>query len=65
MGRMKEFGLWLGVCVHQHNMTDEQIILAFKKSLAEDDSQEDTDHWLCEQIETVRNNPRFYETLVE
>ena len=65
MGRMKEFGLWLGVCVHQHNMTNEQIISAFKKSLAEDDSQDDTDHWLCEQIETVRNNPMFYETLVK
>ena len=65
MGRVKEFAFWLTDCVYYSNMSDAQIISTFKKSLAEDDSQDDTDHWLREQIEAVRDNPEIYRGMVE
>ena len=51
-------------CVYQLQMTDMEILSAVKP-LRSDTQQEKDDQWLSEQIETVRNNPQIYETLVE
>ena len=64
MGQVKRFAIWLSGCVYQQQMTDKEILSAVKP-LRSDTQQEDADQWLSEQIETVRNNPQIYETLVE
>ena len=63
MGQVKRFAIWLSGCVYQQ-MTDKEILSAVKP-LWSDTQQGKDDQWLSEQIETVRNNPMFYETLVE
>ena len=64
MGQVKRFAIWLSGCVYQLQMTDKEILSAVKP-LRSDTQQEEDDQWLSEQIETVRNNPQIYETLVE
>ena len=64
MGQVKRFAIWLSGCVYQLQMTDMEILSA-GKPLWSDTQQEEDDQWLSEQIEVVRNNPTFYETLVE
>jgi hypothetical protein len=64
MGQVKRFAIWLSDCVYQLQMTDKEILSAVKP-LRSDTKQEEDNQWLLEQIETVRTNPTFYETLVE
>ncbi len=64
MGQVKRFAIWLSDCVYQLQMTDLEIRSAVKP-LRSDTQHEEDDQWLSEQIETVRKNPTFYETLVE
>ena len=64
MGQVKRFAIWLSGCVYQLQMTNMEILSAVKP-LRSDTQQEKDDQWLSEQIEVVRNNPTFFEKLVE
>ena len=59
MGHVKRWGFYLAQCIHNRQMTDQDIIYATKSQWPET-YQEEYEKWLLEQIKAVRNNPQIY-----
>lgn len=64
MGRMKELAMWLSESVYSRQLSDDEI-MTILASRYPDIQKDGLDVWLREQIQAVRENPKFYQSMFD
>ena len=64
MGQVKRLAMLLEDCVQRQWMTDEEIIQIVECHWPEIDMEENS-QWLRNQINNVRKNPDYYNSMME
>ena len=59
MGRVKEFAYWLALCVSEHGISEEEIVVITSIQL-EDPDGPDKSSWLRRQIKYIKQNPEVF-----
>ena len=64
MGRMKELAMWLSESVYIRQLSDDEIMTILAGRYP-DIQKDGLDIWLREQIQTVRENPKLYQSMFD